>query len=790
MLLTVPLLLALAVAADSSARQYTITTVAGSDASGDNSLATYVPLLQPEGVAIDGLGGVYLADAADNRVRRISSAGIIETVAGTGHPGFSGDGGAAILAQLNQPYGVALDAAGDLYIADLGNALVRRIDTHGIITTVAGGGTLPPTNSAQGVDPLHAQLNSPRNVAAAPDGSVYISDFGGQYVYRLSAAGTLTVIAGTGSAGFSGDNGAANVAQVAYPAGLTVGPDGTTLYLADSGNGRVRMIADATITTAAQVPQVVDVALTGTGTLYVAAAGVLGDPDVPIPGSGAFDPRGLAINAGGNLVFTDGGLLAVVTPSGVSMSIAGLAGPNAFGDGGQATSARFAEPAGCAVDTAGNLYIADTGENRIREVNAKGVVSTIYGTGDSSVLNAPRSVALASDGSLLIADTGNGRVLKWSGSGAATTVLQNLSSPSYLYLDATGDLYIAETGGDRVTLLASDGSTSFLPVTQPLAVVTDSQGDLYVSQSGSSQLLRFTASGWGTSIGTGLVQPQGLAIDSNGNIMVADSAGNAVVSISPSGATTTLAGAGTPGFAGDGGSATSALFSAPSDVNLDGQGRIYVADTGNNRIRLLTPQSTVTTLSITTVVSSASYLAGPISPDEIISLFGTFDPSSAAVQIDGLPATLFYAGPAQLNVLVPHTISVGAPVAIDVQSNAGDQSITVNTASAAPALFTVAGGIGQASAVNPDNSINSSSQPCPRGDVIILYGTGFGPGTVFVTIGGETTTVQSAGLAPGYPGLMLVNAVVPADLAATGNASVAVSIGGTSSQNGVTIAVQ
>ena len=790
MLFTVPLLLALTVAADSSAPQYTIATVAGSDASGDNSLATYVPLLQPEGVAIDGLGGVYVADAADNRVRRISSAGIIETVAGTGHPGFSGDGGAAILAQLNQPYGVALDAAGDVYIADLGNALVRRIDTHGIITTVAGGGTLPPTSSAQGVDALHAQLSSPRNVAAAPDGSVYISDFGGQYVCRLTAAGTLTVTAGTGSAGFSGDNGAANVAQVAYPAGLAVGPDGTTLYLADSGNGRVRMIADAIITTVAQVPQVVDVALTGAANLYVAAAGVLGNPDSPVPGSGQFDPRGLAINAGGNLVFTDGGLLEVVTPSGASMSIAGLAGPNAFGDGGQATSARFAHPAGCALDAAGNLYIADTGENRIREVNANGVVSTIYGTGDPSMLNAPRSVAFAADGSLLIADTGNGRVLKWSGSGAATPILQKLSSPSYLYPDATGNLYIAETGGDRVTLLASDGSTSFLPVTQPLAVVTDIQGDLYISQSGSSQLLRFTASGWGTSIGTGLAQPQGLAVDVNGNIVVADSANNAVVSISPSGATTTLAGTGTTGFAGDGGAATGALFSAPSDVKLDGQGRIYVPDTGNNRIRLLTPQSTITTLSITTVVSSASYLAGPVSPDEIISLFGTFDPSSATVQIDGLPATLFYAGPAQLNVLVPHTMSIGAPVSIDVQSNAGDQSVTVNTASAAPALFTVAGGIGQASALNQDNSINSFSQPCARGDVIVLYGTGFGPGTVVVTIGGETATIRSAGLAPGYPGLMLVNAVVPADLAATGNVPVAVSIGGVSSQDGVTIAVR
>ncbi|MGA3023201.1 MAG: hypothetical protein ABSF98_00390 [Bryobacteraceae bacterium] len=789
MLLTIPLLFALGIAADSSALQYTIETLAGSDASGDNGFGTSVLLLQPEGVAVDSSGDVYIADAADHRIRRVASNGFVETIAGTGQPGFSGDGGAATLAQLDQPYGIALDLAGNLYIADLGNARVRRIDGNGIITTVAGGGTTPLGTSA-GMDALKAQLISPRNVAAAPDGSLYISDFGGQRIYQLASSGTLTIVTGTGTKGFSGDNGNATLAQLAWPAGLTVGTDGT-LYVADSGNGRVRTIASGVIATVAQAPQVVDVALTAGGNLYVAAAGMLGSPDSPIPGSNQFNPRALAINTAGNVVFSSGNLVQVVDIAGVHMTIAGLTGPGGFGDGGPATAARFVAPAGCALDATGNLYIADTGENRIREVTAKGIVGTVYGTGDAATLNAPRSVALASDGSLLIADTGNGRVLKRSSSGAVSTLLDNLSAPSYLFPDPDGALYIAETGGNRVTLLAPDGSTSFLPVTQPVAVVRDGQGNLYVAQSGSGQLLRFSSSGWGASFGTGRGQPDGLAVDASGNILVADGLNNAVVSISPSGSATTLAGTGIAGFAGDGGPAASALLSGPSDVKVDGQGRIYVVDTGNNRIRLLTPQISVNELTVLEVVSAASFAPGPISPGEIVSLFGAFNPSAVTVQIGGQPATLFYAGTAQLNVLVPHAMSVGAPVGITVLENGvADQTATVHTASATPALFTDAGGAGQAAALNQDNRVNSSAQPCARGDAIVLYGTGFGPGNVVVTIGSEPATVLFAGPAPDYPGLMQVNASVPADLASTGNVAVVVSIGAASSQSGVTIAVK
>ena len=787
---TIPLLVTLALAANAPAAQYTIATLAGSDTSGDGNAGTYVPLLQPQAVAFDGSGNLYIADAADHRVRMMNTEGIVTTIAGTGRPGFSGDGGLATMAQLNRPYGVALDSLGDIYIADLGNARVRRVDTHGIITSFAGGGSTLPENAGGGIAALEAQLVSPRNVAAAADGSVYFSDFDGQRVFRVDSSGTLSTVAGTGAPGFSGDGGKALSAEVAYPAGIAVDASGD-LFIADSGNGRVRRVAGGAITTVASVGGVVDVAIDLSGRLYVAAPQMLGDPDSPVPGSAQLDPRGLAINPAGNIVYSAGNLIEVTDLAGIHMAIVGLSGSAAWGDNGPGPAARFAFPMGCALDGAGNLYIADTGENRIRELSAKGIVSTVYGTGDSTLLNGPQSVAVAPDGSLLIADTGNGRVLQRDSSGNVSTLLDQLNAPAYLYPDPDGDLYIAETGANRITLLAADGSTRFLPVNQPVAVTRDAQGSLYVAQSGSGQLLRVDASGWGTMLATGLGQPMGLAVDSSGNILAADSRSNEVVSISPAGTITTLAGTGAAGFSGDDGPALNALLSGPTDVKVDAGGNVYVMDAGNNRVRLLTPASPEPQISGLQVVSSASFVAGPISPNEIVSLFGAFDPSSLQVQIGGQPATLFYVGATQINALVPNTLSVGSSVSLAIlQNGTASQNVLVNTASATPALYTATeNGTGQAAALNPDGSVNSAAHPCTGGDVIELMGTGFGPGTVAVTIGGQTATVLSAGEAPGYPGLMQINASVPAGLA-LGDLPVQVSIGSMSSQDGVTVAVQ
>ena len=789
MLHAVPFLITLSLAAEAAMPQYTVTTLAGSNASGDGNSGTDVLLLQPEGVAFDAGGNLYIADAADHRVRMMTTDGIVTTIAGTGEPGFSGDGGAASAAQLNRPYGVGADAAGNVYIADLGNARVRRVDTHGLISTVAGGGNETPGTSAASANALDAQLISPRNVAVAPDGSVYFSDFDGQRVYHLDSSGALTVVAGTGTRGFYGDGGSPTLAELAYPAGLTIDANGS-VYVADSGNGRVRMISSGTITTVASAGGVVDVKLDRIGDLYVAAPDMLGNPDMPVPGFTQLDPRGLALNPAGNVVFSAGNQVQVTDLSGIHMALVGLTGAAAWGDGGPADSARFASPIGCALDRAGNLYIADTGENRIREVSAQGVVNTIYGTGDSGMLNAPQNVAIAVDGSLLIADTGNGRVLHRDSSGTVSTLLDQLNAPSYIFPDPDGDLYIAETGADRITRLSPDGSTQFLPVAQPIGVTRDASGSLYVAQSGSGELLRFDASGWGTSVAEGLGQPSGLLIDGTGNILVADTLRNEVLSISPAGVVNTLAGTGANGYAGDGGPAGNALFSGPTDVKLDSQGRLYVTDAGNNRIRLLTPfvpQPQITGLQ---VLSSASFLAGPISPNEIVSLFAAFDPSSVQVQIGGMPATLFYAGKTQINALVPDTLSVGSSVSVNVlQNGTAAWNAMVNTALATPALFTSGeNGAGQAAALNPDATVNSAAQPCKAGEVVQLLGTGFGPGTITVTIGGQPAVIVTAGEAVGYPGLMQIGVTVPDGLT-PGNQPVQVAIGTTASQAGVTIAV-
>ncbi len=179
------------------ASSYSLRTLAGGDFAGDGGPATAALLNHLEGVAVDSKGAIYIADTDDHRVRKISPDGAISTVAGIGRAGFSGDGGPATAAQLRTPYGVAADRSGNLYIADLGNARIRRITPDGVISTFAGGGNTPAMQ-ADSLPAASVALNSPRNVATDLAGTLYFSDFGGNRVYQVSAAGNLAVLAGTG----------------------------------------------------------------------------------------------------------------------------------------------------------------------------------------------------------------------------------------------------------------------------------------------------------------------------------------------------------------------------------------------------------------------------------------------------------------------------------------------------------------------------------------------------------------------------------------------------------------
>ena len=333
-----------------------ITGVAGDGVGrygGDGGPAVAASLDMPGAVAVADDGSLLIADTANHRVRRVDPAGTISTVAGTGSAGFSGDGGAATTAQLRSPEAVAVDADGNLYIADTGNARVRRVNQAGIIATAAGTGTRG--FSGDGGPATAARLDEPRGVAVAPDGSLYLSDSVNHRVRRIDGHGTIMTVAGNGASTSGGDAGPATSAGVSSPRGLAFDGDGN-VFVAEAGGHRVRR----------------------------------------------------------------------VSPTGIIATWAGNGQPGYAGDGGAAQSARLAGPRGVAVDAAGVLYVADTDNHSVRMVTPAGTIFTAAGFGSTSfdggegdgqlaihaALKAPRNVAVDRTGDLYIADTGHDRIRK------------------------------------------------------------------------------------------------------------------------------------------------------------------------------------------------------------------------------------------------------------------------------------------------------------------------------------------------------------------------------------------
>ncbi len=326
-----------------------------------------------------------------------------------------------------------------------------------------------------------------------------------------------------------------------------------------------------------------------------------------------------------------------------------------------------------------------------------------------------------------------------------------------------------------------------------------------------------------------------MAVDEQGNIYIADTGNNRVRVVTANGNIQTVAGTGAADFNGDGGPALSAVLNAPTALLVDSSGNVWIADTGNDRVRELTPETGAITPAgqqtapAPTLVNGASLLAGPIAPGEVVSIFGlgigpatptsgTFGASGALpttlggsqVLFNGQAAPLFYVQDSQINAQAPYEIAGNSTVSVQVMyqgQSAG--TVTLSVAASAPAIFTVSAGTGLAEAVNQDGTLNSTVDPAPRGSVVSLYATGEGvtqpAGTdgvpasgsatqpilpVTVTIGGPLADILYAGEAAGFVGLLLVNARVPANLTATGLVPVVLNVGTAASQTGVTIAVR
>ncbi len=342
----------------------TITSVAGATVdsrqygfSGDGGPASSAQLYHPRAIAFDKAGNAYVADTLNQRIRKIDAGGTITTVAGNGTEGFAGDGGPAFQAALNQPHGVAVDSSGNLYIADSANHRIRRVDRQGVITTVAGNGT--PDATGDDGPARAATVKDPKTLATdAADKNLYIADTGNNRVRRIDlTTGVITTVAGVTKAGAEGDGGPSAKAQLNSPRGLWLTGDGT-LYIADTDNHRIRRVdTGGTITSVA-----------GTG-----VAGYSGDGG-PAAQAQLNDPRAVVADGTGNIYVGEelGQRIRRIDPAGTITTIAGNGSPGFAGDGGPSSAAQLDHLRALSLDPDGSLWVADTFNNRVRVISAPG----------------------------------------------------------------------------------------------------------------------------------------------------------------------------------------------------------------------------------------------------------------------------------------------------------------------------------------------------------------------------------------------------------------------------------
>ncbi|HLY62799.1 MAG TPA: PxKF domain-containing protein [Terriglobia bacterium] len=448
-----------------------ITTVAGNgtaDYRGDNGPATSAEIRDPIAVAVDSAGNVYIADTSNSRVRKVSTSGTITTFAGggTGCAGQTdsvGDGCPATSANFALTYGVAVDSAGNVYIADTDNFRLRKVGTDGIITTVAGNGTYG--YSGDGGPATSAELDSPFGVAVDSAGNLYFADRNNQCIRKVDAGGTITTVAGNGILGYSGDGGPATNAELAYPFAVAVDNAGN-LYIADQFNARIRKVdASGTIST---------VAGTGTG-------GYNGD-NIAATSAELYYPVGVAVDSAGNLYIADASNQRTrkVDASGTITTVAGTGTGSYNGDNIPAISAELRCPYGVGLDSAGNLYIADTCNERIREVGITSNQSPVARVGGDQTVEctAHNCATVTLNGSASSDPDGDALTYSWAGPGntvvgtAATAIVTaplgttaytlTVTDPAGLSSSATTHVTVQDTT-PPVLSLSQTGITVSLP---------------------------------------------------------------------------------------------------------------------------------------------------------------------------------------------------------------------------------------------------------------------------------------------------------------------------------------
>jgi sugar lactone lactonase YvrE len=578
--------------------------------------------ISPTDVAVDAHGDLFIADSMNNVVEKVTPAGRLSVVAGNGKQGAPTPG-PANRSHLNYPAGVAVDAHGDLFIADEFNHVVEEVTPAGRLSVVAGNGkqgapTPGPANSSR--------FGRPNGVAVDAHGNLFIADESNHVVEEVTPAGRLSVVAGDGIAG-SPTPGPATSSALNGPVGVAVDAHGD-LFIADAGNHVVEEVTPA-------------------GRLSVVAGdGIAGSPTPgPATSSALNGPVGVAVDAHGDLFIADAGnnVVEEVTPAGRLSVVAGN-GKQGTPISGPATSSALNGPVGVAVDAHGDLFIADyyyniTGyyyDNVVEEVTPAGRLSVVAGAvpdpgspkpgpATRSHLNGPSGVAVDAHGDLFIADelkhvaeevTPAGRLSVVAGNGKQgppTPGPANSSAlglPSGVAVDAHGDLFIADAGNNvvekvtpagRLSVVAGDvaklgpptpGPANSSALDGPLGIAVDAHGDLFIADAGNNVVEKVTparrlsvvagngkqgAPTPGPATRSPLYQPHGVAVDAHGDLFIADAGNNLVEEVTPAGRLSVVAGDGIAGLPTPGPAARSHL-GGPSGVAVDAHGDLFIAD--------------------------------------------------------------------------------------------------------------------------------------------------------------------------------------------------------------------
>ena len=754
--------LSAAVAGAQSAGDLTITTVAGGGSSlGDGGAATAAQLNNPRGIAVDWAGNLYIADTWNDRIRKVDTAGLITTVAGSGTNGFSGDGGAATSARLNYPYGVTPDGAGNLYIADSRNHRIRKVDTAGNISTVAGTGTAG--FSGDGDEATAAQLNLPGSVVLDRLGNLYIADRLNHRIRKVDTAGVISTVAGSSTTGaFGGDGGAATAARLYDSSGVALDRSGN-LYIADRDNRRIRKVDTA----------------------------------------------------------------------GVITTVAGIGTGGSLGDGGAATAARLNSPIDVAVDWAGNLFIADDDSHRIRKVDTAGVITTVAGDGTAGFsgdggaavaarLNAPEGVAMDRLGNLYIADTSNNRIRKVVGAGPPVPVARP-RPPEPAVRTRTFELAFVlrqddAPAGQEVVLYAENGDVDFRA--QP--------GQRWLSVEPASGSLEEDEE----AVVTVTADPAGLRVGRREGLVYVRSRGRVTARVRIA---LTVQPAAGPAVSQHG-VVNAAALSAFGEQGLFGP-RLLPAAPGS----LVVIRGVNFTANRETVVAEGFPLPASLGGvtvrfDGLQARLFAVGPQRIEAQLPSLLGReALEAGGTALATVVVETAEGGSyplrflvgphgPGIFTMSGGGTGQAAAVlagTTVLAAPLGFS-----GDIRLAQPGETVNiyTTSRPARAGDVLEIYATGLGPvsppladgmnscmpdGVCLadgsnvvlrhtterprVSIGGVAIAADGvlfSGLAPALAAVDMVLVEVPAGIAPSAAAEVIIAIGGRASQPGVTIAVE